>query len=288
MILFTSGSEGTPKAVVLTNRSLLANVFQAEARISLLAGRQASQRSAGLPFLRATGGTILPLVNGVFVFLYPSPLHYKIIPEIARKISPTIMFGTDTFLAAYARTAKAATFPACGSWSRERKPSNPRRESGASVSAPRSSKVSASPRRLPWWRSTRRRTAATARSAACCPACACGSSPSRAYRRRPALAFRTHLMRGYMTADRPGELQRLDSEWLDTGDIVFDREGFMTIRGRANASPRSPARWSRSARSNLVQALWPEDNHAAVPFPTNGGASASSSSPPARCRTGSA
>ena len=57
-----------------------------------------------------TGGTILPLINGVPLFLYPSPLHYKIIPEIARKVRPTVMFGTDTFLSAYARTAKEGDF----------------------------------------------------------------------------------------------------------------------------------------------------------------------------------
>src|SRR5690606_977726 len=57
-----------------------------------------------------TGGTVLPLVNGIRLFLYPSPLHYKLIPEVARKAKPTVMFGTDTFLANYARTAKDGDF----------------------------------------------------------------------------------------------------------------------------------------------------------------------------------
>ena len=110
VILFTSGSEGTPKAVVLTHRNLLANVMQAEARISF---SPADRLLNVLPVFHSfglTGGTILPLVNGVPLFLYPSPLHYKIIPEIARKWRPSIMFGTDTFLAAYARTAKDGDF----------------------------------------------------------------------------------------------------------------------------------------------------------------------------------
>ncbi|TIV07321.1 MAG: 2-acyl-glycerophospho-ethanolamine acyltransferase, partial [Mesorhizobium sp.] len=110
VILFTSGSEGTPKAVVLSNRNLLANVMQAEARVSvspadILLNVLPAFHSFGL-----TGGTILPLVLGVKLFLYPSPLHYKIIPEIARKVKPTVMFGTDTFLANYARTAKDGDF----------------------------------------------------------------------------------------------------------------------------------------------------------------------------------
>ncbi|TGV31464.1 AMP-binding protein, partial [Mesorhizobium sp. M8A.F.Ca.ET.142.01.1.1] len=89
VILFTSGSEGSPKAVVLANRNLLANVMQAEARVSV---SPADILLNVLPVFHSfglTGGTILPLVLGLKLFLYPSPLHYKIIPEIARKVKPT-------------------------------------------------------------------------------------------------------------------------------------------------------------------------------------------------------
>ncbi|RUU76785.1 2-acyl-glycerophospho-ethanolamine acyltransferase, partial [Mesorhizobium sp. M7A.T.Ca.TU.009.01.3.1] len=110
VILFTSGSEGTPKAVVLSHKNLYANAMQAEARITI---SPADILLNVLPVFHSfglTGGTILPLVTGVKLFLYPSPLHYKIIPEVARKVKPTIMFGTDTFLANYARTAKDGDF----------------------------------------------------------------------------------------------------------------------------------------------------------------------------------
>ncbi len=53
---------------------------------------------------------ILPLVTGVRLYLYPSPLHYKIIPQAVAKTKATILFGTDTFLAGYARTAKDSDF----------------------------------------------------------------------------------------------------------------------------------------------------------------------------------
>ncbi len=110
VILFTSGSEGVPKAVVLSSRSLLANVAQAEARITFSPTDKLLNVLPVFHSFGLTGGTILPLVYGVPLFLYPSPLHYKIIPEIARKTKPTIMFGTDTFLGGYAKTAKDGDF----------------------------------------------------------------------------------------------------------------------------------------------------------------------------------
>ena len=64
VILFTSGSEGTPKAVVLSHRNLLANAFQAEARITV---SPADKLLNVLPVFHSfglTGGTILPLVAG--------------------------------------------------------------------------------------------------------------------------------------------------------------------------------------------------------------------------------
>ena len=77
-----------------------------------------------------------------------------------------------------------------------------------------------------------------------------------------------NLMMGYMTADRPGELQPLDG-WHDTGDIVsVDREGFITIRGRAKRFAKIAGEMvSLGAVEMLVQALWPEEHHAVVAVP---------------------
>ncbi|HEY6633722.1 MAG TPA: AMP-binding protein [Rhizobiaceae bacterium] len=271
VILFTSGSEGVPKAVALSSRSLLANAAQAETRIVFSPTDKLLNVLPVFHSFGLTGGTILPLVYGVPLFLYPSPLHYKIIPEIARKTRPTVMFGTDSFLAGYAKTAKDGDFSSLRfvvagaeavkpetrrTW-RERFGAEIVEGFGLTEAAPVVAVNTAAHARdgsvgrlLPGMRMRLEAVEGIA-------------DGGRLWLSGP------NLMSGYMTADRPGELQPLEGEWLDTGDIVsIDREGFITIRGRAKRFAKIAGEMiSLGAVEILVKALWPEANHAAVSVP---------------------
>jgi len=110
VILFTSGSEGAPKGVVLTHQNILSNINQIAARIDF---NQADKVFNVLPMFHSFGlvaATILPLVSGVPVYFYPSPLHYRIVPEAIYASNATIIFATDTFLAGYTRFAHPYDF----------------------------------------------------------------------------------------------------------------------------------------------------------------------------------
>lgn len=271
VILFTSGSEGTPKAVVLSGSNLVANAMQIQARIGF--SRQDKLFNV-LPVFHSfglTGGTILPLLTGVRLFLYPSPLHYKLIPETAANARPTILFGTDTFLGGYARSAKDTDF--------------------ASL---RLVVAGAEPVRADTRRVWRERFGAEIVEGygltEAAPVVAVNSAThgreGSVGRLLPGLRMRLepvegiadagrlwisgpNIMKGYITADRPGEILPLANGWHDTGDIVaVDRDGFIFIRGRAKRFAKIAGEMvSLGAVEMLVAALWPEDHHAAVSLP---------------------
>jgi acyl-[acyl-carrier-protein]-phospholipid O-acyltransferase/long-chain-fatty-acid--[acyl-carrier-protein] ligase len=109
VVLFTSGTEGEPKAVVLSHYNIQSNRSQISARFDF--GIENIAFNA-LPIFHCFGmtGMILMLNRGIKTFFYPSPLHYRAIPEWIYYIGATILFSTDTFLNGYAKNADPYDF----------------------------------------------------------------------------------------------------------------------------------------------------------------------------------
>ena len=268
VILFTSGSEGTPKGVVLSHANLHANAAQAESRIDISVHDKLFNVLPVFHSFGLTGGAILPLLFGVRLFLYPSPLHYRIIPAVAREVKPSIMFGTDTFLAGYARTAKDTDFESL-------------RLIVAGAEA-----VRAETRRIYQERfgaiivegfgMTETAPVAAVNSGSHFKDGTVGRLlPGMALRLEPVEGINDggrlfvsgpNVMLGYMLASEPGKLQPLIGGWHDSGDIVaVDEDGYIAIRGRAKRFAKIAGEMiSLGAIELMVQKLWPEAFHAAV------------------------
>src|SRR5262249_50303544 len=102
VVLFTSGSFGAPRGVVLSQTNVLANVDQVAAHIALDPDWVMFNPLPVFHCFGLTGGVLLPLLTGMKAFEYPSPLHVKIIPTLVRETGASILLATDTFVHQYA------------------------------------------------------------------------------------------------------------------------------------------------------------------------------------------
>jgi acyl-[acyl-carrier-protein]-phospholipid O-acyltransferase/long-chain-fatty-acid--[acyl-carrier-protein] ligase len=276
VVLFTSGSEGTPKGVVLSHRNLLSNWAQLS---SVIDHNPSDRVMNALPMFHSfglTGGTLLPLLSGVRIFFYPSPLHYKIVPEVIYDTDATIIFGTDTFLAGWARFAHAYDFYAVRY-----------AFAGAEKVRDETKRLYAERfgvRVLEGYGVTETAPALAINTAMHAKSGTVGRLlPGIEHRLEPVPGIeeggRLHVrgpnvMLGYLKADAPGVLQPPEEGWYDTGDIVsLDDEKFVTIRGRAKRFAKLGGEMvSMAAAETLAATLWPDSGHAvtALPDPRKG------------------
>ncbi|SFR56430.1 AMP-binding protein [Thiomicrospira sp. ALE5] len=110
VVLFTSGSEAAPKAVVLSHQNLLANIAQVGSQFALLPGDGVFNALPTFHSFGLTAGLLWPVLAGAKLTLYPSPLHYHQIPEAVYQSNARVFFATDTFYKGYARKADPYDF----------------------------------------------------------------------------------------------------------------------------------------------------------------------------------
>lgn len=235
VILFTSGSEGAPKAVVLSHANIISNIKQMSAIETI---NTTDTVFNALPMFHSFGltvGTLFPLLEGAKLFLYPSPLHYRIVAELVYEIGATIMFGTDTFFRGYGRIAHPFDFH------------NVRFMFGGAEA------VKADTRDM-WMERLGIRVMEAYGATECSPVVTANNRifnrfgsigkllPAMEYRIEPVdgiekggeLVVRgPNVMLGYIMPDNPGVLKPLENGWYHTGDVVeIDEIGFIYIKDR--------------------------------------------------------
>ena len=270
VVLFTSGSEGRPKGVVLSHKNVIANAHQIAKSIHL--GPQDKMLNA-LPIFHSfgfTGGLMLPLLQGTPALLYPSPLHYRIVPEVAYNYNATLMFGTDTFMSRYARFAHPYDFykvRVAFVGAEKLKPETKRQWSdrfgvrllegyGCTETSPA---VAVNTLRDPMPGSV----------GAPVPGMEITLRDKEGVDEGGQLLVRgPNVMLGYLKADHPGQIKFPTEDegegWYDTGDIVKVNDlGGLEIIGRAKRFAKVAGEMvSLAAVEQFVEEVWPDAHHA--------------------------
>jgi acyl-[acyl-carrier-protein]-phospholipid O-acyltransferase/long-chain-fatty-acid--[acyl-carrier-protein] ligase len=272
VILFTSGSEGEPKGVALTNANLITNVTQSMRHLGPELGPPHILLNP-LPVFHSYGlmaGVLLGLYAGIKVILYPSPIQYRQVAKITRETGATILLGTDTFLQGWMRAADQGDF-----------------DSVRFVVAG-AERVKDETRRI--WAKSGTVLLEGYGVTECSPVVAVNTlednlpgtvgralagqelrlepvegiaEGGRLYIRGP------NVMAGYIYPSMPGVLVPPEEGWHDTGDIVsIDEAGFITIKGRVKRFAKIGGEMvSLGAVETLAAELWPDGQHVAVTLP---------------------
>ncbi len=272
VVLFTSGTEGNPKGVVLSHANILANIEQIEQHVKL---EDADIIFNPLPTFHCyglTAGTLWPIFGGHPVVLHPSPLQTKTIAQRIFKTRATVLFATDTFLQQYMRASvqgglNSLRIAVCGAERVREETRKTAREQYAfevlegygvtecapvlAANQPGDIRAGTIGKMLPGIESRIE------------PVEGLDDDAGRLFVRGP------NVMKGYIMPDNPGQVSPLPDGWHDTGDVVsIDEEGYYVIRGRIKRFAKIGGEMvSLTVVENCASALWPDYMHAAAIAP---------------------
>lgn len=276
IILFTSGTEGNPKGVVLSHANILANIEQIEEHVKLEEGDKFFNPLPTFHCYGLTAGTLWPIFSGYPVVLHPSPLQTKTIAERIAKTRSTVLFATDTFLQQYMRASvgdglNSLRIAVCGA-ERVREETRKVAEDRFAFEVLEGYGVTEC---APVLAANQPGDIRAGTIGKMLPGIETRLDPVEGLEDAGRLWVRgPNIMKGYISPDKPGEVMPLVEGWHDTGDVVsVDGEGYYVIRGRVKRFAKIGGEMvSLTVVENCASAVWPDHTHAAaiVPDPKKG------------------
>lgn len=272
VVLFTSGTEGDPKGVVLSHENVMANVEQVRAHIELFPDKDVLFNP--LPTFHCFGltvGAVLPIVAGIKTIFHPTPLQPKEIAKRIKSTQSTILLATDTFISQYARAGdqgdlNSLRLSVCGA-------ERVRDETRQLVRKKNNIEI------LEGYGATEASPVVAANAVgANIPGTVGRLMTGMEHRLEPVPGIDRggrlfvrgpNVMMGYLRSSNPGVLEPPKDGWHDTGDIVeIDKEGFIRIKGRVKRFAKVGGEMvSLAVVENCASSIWPDNMHAAAAIP---------------------